>query len=176
MVFPAASLAVIVMVKGVPAVVEVGAVMAKWSRAPKVMVNVLDAELPVLSVAVTVCEPGVDVGALKVQVKVPEVAVVTGEGVVACVVLSYWMVTVFEGVKPVPVTVIVVAAGPVVGVSVIWGGELNVAVTVPALLIVAFVDVAVGLLMFAQLDVVVQPANCEPLVGVAVIVSCWPMV
>lgn len=84
-------------------------------------VNVCDAELLLVSLAATVCDPGVPAGTVNVAVNVEgvEEELVTVEGVVDTATPSYLMVIVSLGANPDPDTVTEVPGVPLVGLRVI---------------------------------------------------------
>src|SRR3989442_9509986 len=86
-----------------------------------VTVNCTEAELDAASLEITVCAPTVGEGSVNDAVKPPLGLVVIVLGFVVTVVLSYDIVTCEAEPKLVPVTVIELAGGPVVGFSDITG-------------------------------------------------------
>ena len=82
------------------------------------------------SVAVTACGPFVDEGMVNVAENEPRLLLVIVAGIVDCAVPSYLMVMMEEAAKPVPVTVTLVPAFPLVGPRVMAATILKVAVAV----------------------------------------------
>jgi hypothetical protein len=101
--------------------------MVIFSVTEATIVRALDPVFPRASIAVTVCEPTMELGTMKVPLNVPVdvEAIVAGE--VAWAIPSYFMVIVEEGAKPVPDTVTVPPAIVVVGLRLIDALTLNVA-------------------------------------------------
>ncbi len=98
-----------------------------WIVTDASLLNVAEAELPRVSAATTEWDPVDEMGMLNVEVNDPVVEDVTVVGVVGCPTPSYFRVMVDEAANPVPVTVIVDPAIPLIGFRLIDAVMLNIA-------------------------------------------------